>query len=62
LLRPLPLAETDTLTAAVLVDEFDAGQSEDQSYSVIAGAAAFVMSLALELQRNESRADRRVTR
>jgi hypothetical protein len=61
LLRPLPLAETDTLTAAVLVDEFDAGQSEDQSYSVIA-AAAFVMSLALELQRNESRADRRVTR
>jgi hypothetical protein len=31
-LGPLTLAKADARTAAVLVDEFDAGQSEDQSY------------------------------
>jgi hypothetical protein len=60
LFGPLTLAEADTRAAAVLVDEFDP-QSEDQLIKSLRGAAAFVMWFALELHRNESRADRRVT-
>jgi hypothetical protein len=32
LFRPLTLAKADARAAAILVDEFDAGQSEDQIY------------------------------
>ena len=57
LFSPLTLAYPNSGAAIVLVDEFEAGQSKDK---ITAAADAFVMPLVL--QRNESRADLRVTR